>query len=149
MSYSIAYDPTKFIVASMREMVSTLVVALILVVLVTWLFIQDWRATLIPAVAIPVSLVGTFSVMYALGYSINTLTMFGLILVIGSLVDDAIVVVENTQGIMEREGLPAREAAIKSMRQITGAVIATTLVTVACYAPLTAAWWGPSTASSR
>ena len=136
VSYSIAYDPTKFIVASMREMVSTLVVALILVVLVTWLFIQDWRATLIPAVAIPVSLVGTFSVMYALGYSINTLTMFGLILVIGSLVDDAIVVVENTQGIMEREGLPAREAAIKSMRQITGAVIATTLVTVACYAPL-------------
>ena len=133
VSYSIAYDPTKFIVASMREMVSTLVVALILVVLVTWLFIQDWRAT---AVAIPVSLVGTFSVMYALGYSINTLTMFGLILVIGSLVDDAIVVVENTQGIMEREGLPAREAAIKSMRQITGAVIATTLVTVACYAPL-------------
>ena len=136
VSYSIAYDPTKFIVASMREMVSTLVVALILVVLVTWLFIQDWRATLIPAVAIPVSLVGTFSVMYALGYSINTLTMFGLILVIGSLVVDAIVVVENTQGIMEREGLPAREAAIKSMRQITGAVIATTLVTVACYAPL-------------
>ena len=136
VSYSIAYDPTKFIIASMREMVSTLVVALILVVLVTWLFIQDWRATLIPAVAIPVSLVGTFSVMYALGYSINTLTMFGLILVIGSLVDDAIVVVENTQGIMEREGLPAREAAIKSMRQITGAVIATTLVTVACYAPL-------------
>ena len=136
MSYSIAYDPTKFIVASMREMVSTLVVAMILVVLVTWLFIQDWRATLIPAVAIPVSLVGTFSVMYALGYSINTLTMFGLILVIGSLVDDAIVVVENTQGIMEREGLSAREAAIKSMRQITGAVIATTLVTVACYAPL-------------
>ncbi|MDY4806873.1 MAG: efflux RND transporter permease subunit, partial [Desulfovibrio sp.] len=136
VSYSIAYDPTKFIVASMREMVSTLVVALILVVLVTWLFIQDWRATLIPAVAIPVSLVGTFSVMYALGYSINTLTMFGLILVIGSLVDDAIVVVENTQGIMEREGLPAREAAINSMRQITGAVIATTLVTVACYAPL-------------
>lgn len=136
VSYSIAYDPTKFIVASMREMVSTLVVALILVVLVTWLFIQDWRATLIPAVAIPVSLVGTFSVMYALGYSINTLTMFGLILVIGSLVDDAIVVVENTQGIMEREGLPAREAAIKSMRQITGAVIATPLVTVACYAPL-------------
>ena len=136
VSYSIAYDPTKFIVASMREMVSTLVVALILVVLVTWLFIQDWRATLIPAVAIPVSLVGTFSVMYALGYSINTLTMFGLILVIGSLVDDAIVVVENTQGIMEREGLPAREAAIKSMGQITGAVIATTLVTVACYAPL-------------
>lgn len=136
VSYSIAYDPTKFIVASMREMVSTLVVALILVVLVTWLFIQDWRATLIPAVAIPVSLVGTFSVMFALGYSINTLTMFGLILVIGSLVDDAIVVVENTQGIMEREGLSAREAAIKSMQQITGAVIATTLVTVACYAPL-------------
>ena len=136
VSYAFAYDPTLFIVESLREMVSTLIMALLLVVLVTWLFLQDWRATLVPAVAIPVSLLGTFSILYALDYSINTLTMFGLILVIGSLVDDAIVVVENTQGLMEREGLSPREAAEKSMHQITGAVIATTLVTVACYAPL-------------
>ena len=134
--YDYAYDPTLFITVSMNEMVSTLGMALLLVVLVTWLFLQDWRATLIPAAAIPVSLLGTFAVLYALGYSINTLTMFGLILVIGSLVDDAIVVVENTQGLMEREGLEPKAAAIKSMGQITGAVIATTLVTVACYVPL-------------
>ncbi|MGN1037914.1 MAG: efflux RND transporter permease subunit, partial [Mailhella sp.] len=136
VSYSIAYDPTKFIVISMREMSTTLFEALLLVVLITWLFLQDWRAALIPAIAIPVSLLGTFSVLYALDCSLNTLTMFGLILVIGSLVDDAIVVVENTQALMEREGLSPREAAIKGMGQITGAVIATTLVTVACYVPL-------------
>ena len=86
----------------MREIVVTLVSALVLVVLITYLFLQDWRATLIPAVAIPISLVGTFTAMYALGYSINLLTMFGLILVIGSLVDDAIVVVENCQSVMLR-----------------------------------------------
>lgn len=134
--YDYAYDPTLFITVSMQEMVSTLGMALLLVVLVTWGFLQDWRATLIPSVAIPVSLLGTFSIFYALGYSINTLTMFGLILVIGSLVDDAIVVVENTQGLMEREGLEPKAAALKGMTQITGAVIATTLVTVACYVPL-------------
>ncbi|MCL1856784.1 MAG: efflux RND transporter permease subunit, partial [Kiritimatiellaeota bacterium] len=93
-------------------------------------------ATLIPSIVIPVAMVGTFIFLFALGYSINVLTMFGLILVIGSLVDDAIVVVENTQSLMEREKLSAREAAIKSMRQITGAIIATTLVTVSCYVPL-------------
>lgn len=110
--------------------------ALLLVVLITYLFLQDWRATLIPSVAIPVALIGTFPFMLAIGYSINVLTMFGLILVIGSLCDDAIVVVENCQALMEREGLSPKEAAIKSMQQITGAIIATTLVTVACYAPL-------------
>ena len=136
VSYRIAYDPTEFIVISLKEITVTLVTALILVVLITYVFLQDWRATLIPALAIPVALLGTFPFMWALGYSINVLTMFGLILVIGSLVDDAIVVVENTQSLMEREGLSAREAASKSMRQITGAIIATTLVTVACYVPL-------------
>ena len=136
VSYEIAYDPTDFITISMREIVETLVIALLLVIAITYIFLQDWRATLVPAIAIPVSLLATFPVMLVLGYSINVLTMFGLILVIGSLVDDAIVVVENCQALMEREGLSAREAAIKSMTQITGAVIATTLVTLACYVPL-------------
>lgn len=136
VTYDTAYDPTNFIIISLREIVETLVVALILVIFITYLFLQDWRATLVPAVAIPVSLLATFPVMYVLGYSINTLTMFGLILVIGSLVDDAIVVVENTQAIMQREKIPAKAAAIKSMGQITGALLATTFVTLACYVPL-------------
>ena len=136
VSYTISYDPTEFITISIKEIVTTLVIALVLVVLITYLFLQDWRATLVPTLAIPVSLMATFPFMLAIGFSINVLTMFGLILVIGSLVDDAIVVVENTQSIMEREGLPAKEAAKKCMTQITGAIIATTLVTVACYLPL-------------
>lgn len=132
----IAFDPTRFIVISMKEIVETLVIALALVVLITYLFLQDIRATLVPAIAIPVALMGTFPFMIMLDLSINVLTMFGLVLVIGSLVDDAIVVVENCQSLMAREKLPAKEAAIKSMEQITGAIIATTLVTVACYLPL-------------
>jgi len=136
VGYTTAYDPTEFIVISLEEIIITLVVALLLVVVITWVFLQDWRATLIPSVAIPVSLMATFPVMLALGYSINVLTMFGLILVVGSLCDDAIVVVENCQALMQREKLSAKDAALKSMQQITGAIIATTLVTVACYAPL-------------
>ena len=136
VSYTTAYDPTEFIVISLKEIITTLVIALLLVVIITWIFLQDWRATLIPSIAIPVSLMATFPVMLALGYSINVLTMFGLILVVGSLCDDAIVVVENCQALMMREKLSAKAAAIKSMQQITGAIIATTLVTVACYAPL-------------
>ncbi len=136
VTYEVAYDPTEFIVITLEEIVWTLVIALGLVVLITWIFLQDWRATLVPTLAIPVSLLATFPVMLLMGYSINVLTMFGLILVIGSLVDDAIVVVENCQALMEREKLSARDAAIKSMTQITGAIIATTLVTVACYTPL-------------
>lgn len=136
VSCVIAYDPTEFIKVSMGEIVTTLISALLLVVLITWLFLQDWRATLIPSIAIPVALLGTFPFLYALDYSINVLTMFGLILVVGSLCDDAIVVVENCQALMEREGLAPKEAAMKCMSQITGAIIATTLVTVACYAPL-------------
>ena len=131
-----AYDPTEFIEVSMKEIVMTIVLALGLVVLITWIFLQDWRATLIPSVAIPVALIGTMTFLYALGYSINVLTMFGLILVVGSLCDDAIVVVENCQGLMEREGLGPKAAAEKTMRQITGAIISTTLVTVSCYVPL-------------
>ena len=136
VSFETAYDPSEFIEVTLYEIIITLIVALLLVVLITWLFLQDWRATLIPSIAIPVALLGTFPFMLAFDYSINVLTMFGLILVIGSLCDDAIVVVENCQALMEREGLSPREAAFKCMTQITGAIIATTLVTVACYAPL-------------
>lgn len=136
VTWSMGYDPTKAIEATMAEIVETLVIALILVVLVTYLFLQDWRATLIPALAIPVSLLGAFVALYALGYTVNVLTMFGLILVIGSLVDDAIVVVENVMRIIEEEGLSPREATIKGMKQITGAIIATTLVTIAVYVPI-------------
>jgi HAE1 family hydrophobic/amphiphilic exporter-1 len=136
MEWRMGYDPTQAIDATMDEIIETLVVALLLVVLVTYLFLQDWRATLIPAIAIPVSLLGAFMIMYPLGYSINVLTMFGLILVIGSLVDDAIVVVENVMRIIQEEKLTPKEATLKSMKQITGAIIATTLVTLAVYVPI-------------
>ena len=135
ISYRVMFDPTKFIKISMNEIVETLITALILVVLVTYLFLQDWRATIIPALAIPVSLLGTFPVMAMLGYSINVLTMFALILVIGSLVDDAIVVVENVMVGIE-EGLSPYDATYRGMKQITGAIIATTLVSVAIYIPI-------------
>ena len=129
-------DSTAFTLVFLKETFKTLVIALALVVFITYLFLQDIRATFVPAVAIPISLLGAFAFLYPMGYTLNVLTMFGLILVIGSLVDDAIVVVENCQSLMLREGLSAKEAASKSMRQITGAIIATTLVTVACYLPL-------------
>lgn len=135
ITYSIAYDPTVFIRLTLRETIETLVIALLLVVGVTYLFLQNWRATIIPAVAIPVSLLGTFPFFLIFGYSINLLTMFGLILVIGSLVDDAIVVVENVMTSVER-GMEPKEATSHGMRQITGAIIATTLVTVAIYVPV-------------
>ena len=132
----IANDATAFTKVFMDGIKETLLIALLLVVLITFIFLQDWRATLVPAIAIPISLLGTFIFLYAFDYTINILTMFGLILVIGSLVDDALVVVENTQSLMQREKLPAKAAAKKCMDQITGAIIATTLVTVACYVPL-------------
>lgn len=136
VTYVCGFDPTEFIRISLHEIAQTLIIALLLVIAITYLFMQDWRATLVPALAIPVALMGTFPFMVMMGLNINVLTMFGLILVIGSLVDDAIVVVENTQSIMAREGLDSKAAAIKSMEQITGAIIATTMVTVACYVPL-------------
>ncbi len=136
MDWRMGYDPTLAISATMEEIAITLALALFLVILVTYLFLQDWRATLIPSLAIPVSLLGAFMIMYPLGYTINVLTMFGLILVIGSLVDDAIVVVENVMRIIQEEKLSPKEATIKSMKQITGAVIATTLVTLAVYVPI-------------
>ncbi len=136
MEWTMGYDPTLAIQATMDEIIETLIIALVLVIFVTYLFLQDWRATLIPALAIPVSLLGAFVVMLALGYTINVLTMFGLILVIGSLVDDAIIVVENVMRLIQDEKLSPREATIKSMKQITGAIIATTLVTLAVYIPI-------------
>ena len=135
ITYKIAYDPTIFINLTLKETIETLVVALLLVVAVTYLFLQNWRATLIPAIAIPVSLLGTFPFFLIFDYSINLLTMFGLILVIGSLVDDAIVVVESVMSNIEK-GMSPVDATKTSMRQITGAVIATTLVTVAIYVPI-------------
>ena len=136
VTYECVFDPTESVVVSLRETATTLVLTLALVILITYLFLQDWRATIVPAVAIPVALLGAFPFVYALGFSLNTLTLFGLVLVIGSLVDDAIVVVENCQSLMQREKLTARRAATKCMEQITGAIVATTLVTVACYVPL-------------
>ena len=135
IDYVVGFDPTKFIDISIREIIQTLIEALILVILVTYLFLQDWRATIIPALAIPVSLLGTFPIMYVMGYSANVLTMFALILVIGSLVDDAIVVVENVMTGIE-QGLTAKEATERGMKQITGAIIATTLVSCAIYVPI-------------
>ena len=136
VNYVMGYDPTEYIRTTMEEIVLTLIITFILVVAITYIFLQDWRATLIPSAAIPVSLIGTFIFLVPLGFSMNVLTMFALILVIGSLVDDAIIVVENCMRIIEEEKLPPKEAASKSMHQITGAIIATTLVIVAIYAPV-------------
>ncbi len=136
LEYTIVYDPTMFIRTALSEIVQTLMLTFLLVVLVVFIFLQDWRATLIPACAIPVSLIGTFSVLLVLGYSINTLTLFALVLAIGVVVDDAIVVVENVQRLMETEHLPAKEATWKAMKQVSGAVIATTLVLLAIFIPI-------------
>lgn len=136
MEAFIAYDPSEYIMENVKEVSATLLLTLLLVVAITYIFLQNWRATVIPAVSIPVSLVGTFFFMKIFGFSINVLTMFGLILVIGSLVDNAIVVVENTMRLIEDEKLLPEEATRKSMKQITGPVIAATLVTVAIYAPI-------------
>ncbi|MHC5083142.1 MAG: efflux RND transporter permease subunit [Planctomycetota bacterium] len=135
LDYRIEYDTTRYISESIREVFVTLFVAVFLVVLTVYIFLEDFRATLIPAATIPVSLIGTFAVMYALGMSINALTLFGLVLVIGIVVDDAIVVVENVMRIIEEEGLSPKEATIKAMGQITGPVVATTLVLLAVFVP--------------
>ena len=136
--YDIAYpkDSTEFIKISVEDVIQTLFEAIILVVCVMYLFLQNFRATLIPAVAVPVVLLGTFGVLALFGYSINTLTLFAMVLAIGLLVDDAIVVVENVERIMRDEGLPAREATEKSMGEISGALIAIALVLSAVFLPL-------------
>jgi multidrug efflux pump len=136
-------DNTLFIRLSIHDVVVTLLEAIALVVLVMYVFLQNWRATLIPAIAVPVVLLGTFGVLAAAGYSINTLTLFALVLVIGLLVDDAIVVVENVERIMHEERLPPREATLKSMQEITGALIGIGLVLTAVFLPM--AFFGGST----
>ncbi|BCG08480.1 multidrug efflux RND transporter permease AcrD [Buttiauxella agrestis] len=139
----IAYETTPFVKASIIDVVKTLLEAILLVFLVMYLFLQNFRATLIPTIAVPVVLLGTFSVLYAFGYSINTLTMFAMVLAIGLLVDDAIVVVENVERIMSEEGLSPKEATRKSMGQIQGALVGIALVLSAVFVPM--AFFGGTT----
>jgi hydrophobe/amphiphile efflux-1 (HAE1) family protein len=136
IEYKIPFDTTRFVQVSIEEVIKTLVQALVLVLLVVYLFLQSFRATLIPMVAVPVSLIGTFAGMYALGFTINTLTLFGLVLAIGIVVDDAIVVLENTERIMRTEGKSAREAAFASMSEVTGPVVAIVLVLCSVFVPV-------------
>lgn len=136
MMFDVPYDTTKFIEVSIKEVLKTLAEAMILVILVVYLFLQSWRATLIPAVAVPVSLIGTFAGMEALGFSINTLTLFGMVLAIGIVVDDAIVVVENVERHMREEGVPPKEAAQRAMAEVTRPVIAIVLVLGAVFVPV-------------
>ncbi|KOA68388.1 multidrug efflux RND transporter permease subunit AcrB [Pantoea sp. CFSAN033090] len=137
------YDTTPFVKISIFEVVKTLIEAIVLVFLVMYLFLQNFRATLIPTIAVPVVLLGTFAVISAFGYSINTLTMFGMVLAIGLLVDDAIVVVENVERVMAEEGLPPKEATKRSMEQIQGALVGIALVLAAVFIPM--AFFGGST----
>lgn len=136
ITYKIPYDTTKFVEVSIEEVIHTFFEALLLVVLVVFIFLQNWRATLIPVLAIPVSLVGTFAGMYALGFSINLLTLFGMVLAIGIVVDDAIVVIENVERVMRTKKLAAREAAIEAMEEVTGPIIAIVLVLCAVFIPV-------------
>jgi len=135
LEYKVVFDASEFVKESIHEVIKTLVIAFVLVFLVVFIFLQDWRATLIPAVTIPVSLIGTLAVMALTGFSINMITLFGLVLAIGIVVDDSIVVVENVERNMRELGLPPREAAIKAMDEITGAVIGITLVLMAVFVP--------------
>jgi len=136
MKCNIVYNTTEYISSSIHEVIKTLLEAIVLVILITFLFLGDWRSTLIPTAAIPVSLIGTFAFLFILGFSINVITLFGLILAIGIVVDDAILVIENVNRLMHEEHLSPKEAAIKTMRQVSGAVIATTLVLLAMFAPI-------------
>ena len=143
LEYKVAYETTSFVKASITDVVKTLLEAIALVFLVMYLFLQNFRATLIPTIAVPVVLMGTFAVLYACGYSINTLTMFAVVLAIGLLVDDAIVVVENVERIMSEEGLSPREATRKSMGQIQGALVGIAMVLSAVFVPM--AFFGGTT----
>ncbi len=136
VSFNVPYDTSGFVKLSIERVVHTLVEAMLLVFLVMYLFLQNWRYTLIPALVVPVALLGTFVVMLLAGFSINVLTMFGLVLAIGILVDDAIVVVENVERLMATEGLSPREATLKAMSQITGAVVGITVVLVSVFLPM-------------
>jgi hydrophobe/amphiphile efflux-1 (HAE1) family protein len=136
LDYAVPYDTTRFVEVSIREVVKTLGEAILLVVLVVFVFLQNWRATIIPILAVPVSLLGTFVGLLLLGYSINTLTLFGMVLSIGIVVDDAIVVLENIERIIHEEKKSPREAALLAMREVTGPVIAIVLVLCAVFIPI-------------
>ena len=136
MAYKVVVDTNDFVMESIKEVISTLMEAMILVFIVVYVFLQNWRATLIPCIAVPVSIIGTFAGMYALGYSINTLTLFGMVLAIGIVVDDAIVVLENVERIMSSEHLPPKEATAKAMNEVTAPVIAIVLVLCAVFIPV-------------
>jgi hydrophobe/amphiphile efflux-1 (HAE1) family protein len=134
--YKIPFDTTPFVTASIHEVVTTLLEAMLLVTLVVFIFLQSWRATLIPMLAVPVSVVGTFLGLLLLGFTINVLTLFALVLAIGIVVDDAIVVIENTERIMANEGVPARVAADRAIRQVAGALVAIVLALCAVFVPV-------------
>ncbi|MFP5418165.1 MAG: efflux RND transporter permease subunit [Gammaproteobacteria bacterium] len=136
LDYAVPYDTTRFVEVSIREVVKTLGEAILLVVLVVFVFLQNWRATLIPILAVPVSLLGTFIGLLLLGYSINTLTLFGMVLSIGIVVDDAIVVLENVERIIHEQNKTPREAALQAMREVSGPVIAIVLVLCAVFIPI-------------
>src|SRR6202158_3306190 len=136
VGYSIPYDTTLFVRVSIEEVVKTFAEAMVLVIIVVFIFLQNWRATLIPVIAVPVSIFGTFAGMYVLGFSINLLTLFGLVLAIGIVVDDAIVVLENVERIMTTEKISPREAAIRAMEEVTGPVVAIVLVLCAVFVPV-------------
>lgn len=136
MEYQILYDTTKSVRASVQEVLETLLITFSLVVAVTFLFLADWRSTIIPTLAIPVSLIGTFALLFIVGFSANTITLFAIILAIGIVVDDSIVVVENVQRIMDETGQNARDATRQAMREVTGPVVATTLVLLAVFVPV-------------
>lgn len=136
LEYNVPYDTTRFIDISIQEVISTFIVAVLLVVLVTFLFLQHFNATLIPLIAIPVSLIGTFAGMQALGFSVNLLTLFGLILAIGVVVDNAIIIMENAERLMKEQGLSSYNAAVLTIQQVSGAVVSSTLVLVAVFAPV-------------
>lgn len=136
LTYSIPYDSTDFISASIYEVIKTFIEALLLVILIMYLFLQNFRATLIPLIAVPISIVGAFAGMYLLGFSINLLTLFGLVLAIGIVVDDAIIVIENIERHMQKEKLNVKEAAFVAMKEVTGALIAIILVLGAVFIPV-------------
>ncbi len=136
IAYSVPYDTTRFVKVSIEEVLKTLGEAMLLVIAVVFLFLQNWRATLIPLAAVPVSLIGTFAGLLLLGYSINTLTLFGMVLSIGIVVDDAIVVLENVERIMDEEHMGARDAAVKAMQEVSGPVIAIVLTLCAVFVPI-------------
>jgi gold/copper resistance efflux pump len=150
IEYRIAYDPTVFVSASLKSVAMTLLEATVLVVLVVMLFLQTWRASIIPLVAVPISLVGTFALMYLFGFSLNTLSLFGLVLSIGIVVDDAIVVVENVERHIA-QGRSPKEAARRAMDEVTGPILAITSVLAAVFIPsaFLSGLQGSSIASSR